>query len=496
MHGEGHGTKLVRRLCRCPRETEWLEFRECNTHPEHIGIAISALANRAALSDQRVAYMAWGISDSDHSVVGTCFRPDGIRVEGKEFKPWLNHSLHPTPGLRFREIVVDGLAVVVLEVERAGHRPVAFKGTEYVRVGSLNRSLKDHPREEQRLWGMLDKPCFEEETALDALTTEDLWRLLDVEAYFNLLALSRPLNADINLEYLLRDRIIRPDAAGRWKVTNAGAMLFAKDLVRFPRLQGKRVRIIEYEGSSRLHARRELEFDRGYAAAFHEVVRFVMVLLPAQEVLIGALRRSTSLFPEVAIRELLTNMLVHQDFNISGAGPMVEIFEQRMEFTNPGTPLVDSHRLIDMPPRTRNDVLASLMRKFGICGEWGSGIDKVVQAMETHRLPAPRFDTPGLFTKVTLSGPVPWSDMPLDDRLRACYLHASRRYMDDLPVHNKSVRERFGFGAKDSARVSKLLGDAVASGLLCVRDPDAGYRTRTYVPWWAANQNGTADESC
>ena len=54
---------------------------------------------------------------------------------------------------------------------------------------------------------------------------------------------------------------------------------------------------------------------------------------------------------------------------------MIEIFEDRMEIMNPGVPLVDTQRFLDNPPRSRNETLASLMRRVGICEERGSGVD-------------------------------------------------------------------------------------------------------------------------
>ncbi len=69
------------------------------------------------------------------------------------------------------------------------------------------------------------------------------------------------------------------------------------------------------------------------------------------------------MFPELAIRELVANALIHQDFSVTGAGPMMEIFDDRIEITNPGEPLVDTQRFLDTPPRSRN---ASLRERFGI----------------------------------------------------------------------------------------------------------------------------------
>jgi ATP-dependent DNA helicase RecG len=75
---------------------------------------------------------------------------------------------------------------------------------------------------------------------------------------------------------------------------------------------------------------------------------------------------------------------------------MVEIFDDRVEVTNPGEPLVDAQRFVDAPPRSRNEIMASLLRRFRICEERGSGIDKVVSEVELFQLPAPLFEKPPL----------------------------------------------------------------------------------------------------
>ena len=65
------------------------------------------------------------------------------------------------------------------------------------------------------------------------------------------------------------------------------------------------------------------------------------------------------MYPEPAIRELIANVVIHQDFTLTGTGPMVEVFDARLEITNPGEPLVDTLRFLDTPPRSRNEALAS-----------------------------------------------------------------------------------------------------------------------------------------
>ena len=66
---------LVHELRKLPVETEWVEFKHNNSDPVQIGEYLSALSNSAVLHDQPRAWLAWGIRDSDHAVVGTTFRP-------------------------------------------------------------------------------------------------------------------------------------------------------------------------------------------------------------------------------------------------------------------------------------------------------------------------------------------------------------------------------------------------------------------------------------
>ena len=96
------------------------------------------------------------------------------------------------------------------------------------------------------------------------------------------------------------------------------------------------------------------------------------------------------MYPELAVRELVANAVIHQGFSLRGTGLMIEMFADRMEITNPGEPLIQTERFIDSPPRSRNEALASFMRWVGVCEERGSGFDKVVSMTELYQLPAPK----------------------------------------------------------------------------------------------------------
>ena len=294
-----------------------------------------------------------------------------------------------------------------------------------------------------------------------------------------------PDGRDAILHALQRDRLIAPSEAGGFDITNVGAILFARDLGDFPNLKRKAMRVIQYRGKGRIDTLREQEGVRGYAVGFKGIIDYIMALVPSNEVIQQALRRTLPMFPDLAIRELVANALIHQDFLVTGAGPMVEIFDDRIEITNPGEPLVDTQRFLDTPPKSRNETLASLMRQVRICEERGSGIDKVVLEIESYHLPAPLFEVPPGSTRAVLFAHKTLADMDGEERVRACYLHACLKYVMRDFLTNASLRERFGIKPNNKAVASRRIREAMDAGMIKPYDENASRRMMKYVPYWA-----------
>ena len=476
---------LVQELCKLPGETEWVEFKENNANPEEIGEYVSALANSAVLAGKAFAYMLWGVQDGCQEIVGTTFVPATTKVGEEELENWLLRFLKPKIDFRFYNVLLEGKPVVLLEVGRAFRHPVQFKNQEFIRVGSYKKKLKDFPEMERKLWRAFDQTPFEDLSAMDNLGSDQVLKLLDYPAYFDLMKLPLPENKEQILSALVAEHLINRMDSGQWSVTNLGAILFAKRLEDFRTLQRKAVRVILYQGDSRIQTLKEQVSGKGYACGFEGLISYINALLPTNEVIGQALRKTVPMYPELAIRELVANALIHQDFFITGAGPMIEIFGQRMEITNPGGLLVDVARMLDNPPQSRNEALASFMRRAGFCEERGSGIDKVVFATETYQLPAPMFEVSGDSTRATLFAHRPLSQMDKSDRVRACYLHACLRYVQRSFMTNTTIRERFGLDLKNSATASRLIKEAVTAGMVKPQDEDAAPKMRQYVPFWA-----------
>lgn len=481
---------LVRELCKLPTETEWVEFKGNDAEPEAIGEYLSALSNSAALEGKANAYVLWGVRDGDHAIVGTTFRPRLTKVGNEELENWLLRLLAPKIRFHFFEVLVEDKTVVLLEVERAFRHPVQFKQQEFIRIGSYRKKLKDFPAKEAELWRIFDRTPFEAGIARAHVREEEVLGLLEYPSYFDLLRIPLPENRASILHALHEDRLIVPSQAGGWDITNLGAILFAKKLDDFPGLKRNAVRVIQYKGAGRMEAYKESTGRKGYAVGFEGLIAHVNGLLPANEVLGRALRKDVPMFPETAVRELVANALIHQDFFITGAGPMIEIFEGRIEISNPGAPLVDTQRLVDTAPRSRNEALASLMRRIGICEERGSGWDKIVSQTEYYQLPAPLPETPDDHTRVTLFAHRPLSKMDKEDRIRSVYLHACLRWVNRDFLTNTSLRERFGIEPQNMSQASRLIKEAAAAGKILPYDAEAAPKMMRYVPYWAGGRGG------
>lgn len=417
--------------------------------------------------------------------MGTRFDPSARKVGNEELESWLLRLLAPKINFHFSKVSVEGHSVVLLEIERASRHPVQFRGKEYIRVGSYKKKLKDFPEKERALWRIFDQTPFENGIAAERVSDDEVLRQIDYPAYFELLGLPLPENRRAILDALTSDNLILPCDAGGWNVTNLGAVLFAKELRNLPSLRRKAVRVIQYRGRSRIETRREQVWGKGYASGFEGLIQFINGLLPSNEVIEEALRKTVPRFPELAVRELVANALIHQDFAVTGAGPTVEIFEDRIEITNPGVPLVDTQRFVDTPPRSRNESLASFMRRIGICEERGSGIDKVVFEVEFYQLPAPLFEAPNEFTRTVLFAHKALANMDTAERVRACYLHACLKYVERDFLTNASLRKRFGIEEKNRAVVSRYIREAVNGGMIKAFDENASGRMMKYVPFWA-----------
>ena len=261
-----------------------------------------------------------------------------------------------------------------------------------------------------------------------------------------------------------------------------GALLFAHDLTDFPTLRHRYVILRRYNSTNNRNLLLEHVETRGYAVGFEDIVEFTMRNTATET--ISVLRESTPTYPRVAIRELIANALVHQDFMVDGISLTVEIFTDRLVITNPGTPLNDIRQLIHLPPASRNNDLAQSMYELGMCERRGSGLDRAVSALEEMSLPAVQIKKIEYATIVRIFPKKLFEDMTKQERIDACYQHACLSYEDNKPVNNMSIRERFNLDKSKSYMVSRVLNDTLNAGLIKPVEPNMSKKTVAYYPYY------------
>jgi predicted HTH transcriptional regulator len=378
----------------------------------------------------------------------------------------------------------DGLHFSIIAIEPSYDRPVRFGGIEYIRIGDVKRKLSDLTEHMRALWMATGRRRFEEAVALPHQTMDQVLNSLDYETYYTLSKIPKPKSELEIIERLQRVGAIRNDMEGGYDITNLGAILFAKSVGDFSSISSKSVRLIRYTGKDKSDSDYEQEGVRGYAVGFEGLVDAIGKRVPYRESFDKGIRRRVPVYPEIAVREIIANALIHQDFTADGVAPTIELYEDRIEVSNPGGSLVEADRLLD-ERRSRNAKLASLMRDLGLCEERGGGLDKALAALEAVELPAPEFIVSETGMRVVLFGPRPFSSLSKKERMRAAYFHCVLRWLTHDYMSNATLRKRFGLRDEEYQAVSGIISESVKTGRIVPADVNQGRRNARYIPYFA-----------
>ncbi len=475
--------RLLEDLVKQPKESEWVEFKYNFHSHEEIGRLLSALSNGACIHNQEYGYLVFGVEDQTHQIVGTTFKAKSAQIGKEELEHWLAQRLNPRIDFEIYEFEYETKGISMFIIPATHNQPVEFQHQAYIRVGSISRKLNEFPEKARKIWKRGPSLAFEKRKALPDVSADKVVSLLDTQSYFELLRIPYPSSRDGVIEKFISEEFIVPSKKG-YSITHLGAILFAKNLNDFSTLYRKAVRVIIYDGKNKLHTTREEIRENGYAVGFIGLINWINSQLPTNEVIGQALRKEVRMYPEIAIRELVANALIHQDFEEKGF-PIIEIYSDRIEISNSGLPLITPERFID-EYQSRNEKLADLLRRLGICEEKGSGIDKVIASTEVFQLPAPDFLILQRHTKAILYAYKQLKNMDKKDKVRATYQHCCLKYITNEKMTNQSLRQRFGIENRNAAVASRIIRDALETGMIKDDDPHTNSRKYAkYIPFWA-----------
>ena len=457
-----------------PTEIEGLEFKAARTsfHGDKLMDYCVGIANDGG------GVLILGVTNTPpREIVGTTAVND---TQGMQKK--ILDKLHFE--VKIEEIHHQKKRVIVCHIpSRPPGTPYHHDGRYWMRSGEELRAMTPDRLREIFEEG---KPDWLMLPALRGCSPSNVLELLDTPAYYTLTGQPYPTHATAVLKRLESEKLVIEDTDGTYTIKNLGAILFAVRLESFEGLPRKAPRVIVHQGTDKLNdPGKDFPGLKGYVVGFKGLIDFINKQIPSNPVIGKAFRRDVKMFPEEAIRELVANALIHQDFNETGTSVTIEIFGDRLEISNPGKPVIPPDRFAD-GLQSRNETLARLTRRLGMCEEQGLGIDKVISSTEVYQLPAPDFRMGQRHTSVVLFAPRKFEDMDRNERVRACFWHCVLRYVTNQKMNNASLRDRFNLPETKLETVSAIIADAIHEGKIKPSDPSStSRRYANYLPYWA-----------
>lgn len=280
-----------------------------------------------------------------------------------------------------------GRSLLFIHIPEQTDKPIHLRGKEiwdaYTR--SAGQTVKMSRLQIKSMIADSQGLHFEQRIAMENVSTAELLSLLNYTKYFEITGKDIPSNPETIAKRLEEFELCKKSDA-RWNITNMGAILFANNIKDFSALREHSVIVRKYVGANNREMISEQIGRLGYVVGFEGLIDYIMTQTSTEK--IGVVRKMLPAYPKIAIREFVANALIHQDFSIEGMQVIVEIFNNRIAITNPGAPLNDVNRLLDLPPHSRNEHLAQAMFMLGLCERRGSGIDRAIEAIEKMLLPA------------------------------------------------------------------------------------------------------------
>lgn len=210
----------------------------------------------------------------------------------------------------------------------------------------------------------------------------------------------------------LFNRGVLTEHDGKRCPTLYGLMAFGKDPQRFPPTDNLCIECVAYAGADRADdvlmvadAKGRLDEQVTFAAGWvRSLAKF--------ERYDGLIRTDTPLVPLKALREVIVNAVAHRDYAIIGSKILLEVFEDRVVVTNPGT--LPNHMTVESVrsgghPRSRNELMANYLLVSGLMEQRGRGWPIIRRAMREFNGTDAELsqDTKSRFVRVTLHIPLP-----------------------------------------------------------------------------------------
>ena len=188
------------------------------------------------------------------------------------------------------------------------------------------------------------------------------------------------------------------ERAGRRLIfRNTGVLFFAKNVSHF--FPQAYVTCLLAKGTDKVNILDRKDFTGGLVSDIEESLRFIERNTRTGYSIEKLRREDVPEYPMRALREAITNAVMHRDYFEAGANVFVEIYDDRIEISNPGgLPKGLSREELGTRSVRRNPLIADLLHRIGLVEKAGTGIRRMIEDTKKHKCPEPKFTVNGFFT--------------------------------------------------------------------------------------------------
>ncbi len=199
----------------------------------------------------------------------------------------------------------------------------------------------------------------------------------------------------------VEDILVNIEAAerlgGKLLFRNAGVLFFAREPRRF--FNQAYVTCLLFKGNVKVHVLDRKDFAGGVVADIEDSLRFIERNTRTAYRIEKLQHEEIPEYPMAALREAITNAVMHRDWFFEGANVFVEIFADRIEVSSPGG-LPKGMLLADLGHKSvrRNPLIADLLHRIAFIEKAGTGIRRMCDGARDQGYPVPEFSVENFFT--------------------------------------------------------------------------------------------------
>jgi len=382
-------------------EGKTLEFKKDLSSKSHDSLArtICAFANTAG------GHIVFGIEDKTKYIKGV----PNIQVLEETIVNIIDTYISPKiiPDIDFLPFE-EKLILAVRIYPNSPLRPYyltgkgkGLKNGTYIRIGSSNRVAD--PKSIEELQKMGKHLSFEEEPLIELDA-----KVIDFDAMTRCFSSVRKLKYEDLFSFKLLTKI-----QGKIVPTNAGMILFGKNRTEyFPKAQIKAVRFSGIVRDPNHKVIDQKTIDSYPIIAVQEAVDFVQKHANYEsEVNKGQHAESWNIqrverwnIPMTAIREAITNAVVHSDYSQNFSEVHLFMYQDRIEIQSPGLLLfgLTVEDIVRGISKLRNPIMGNIFNKLGLIEQYGSGINEIIRECQKYGLKEPKFEEIDTQFRVTI----------------------------------------------------------------------------------------------